>query len=77
MENTLYYCWNGLDTIVCSHRGTIRTEYWYWPNRNDGLIEINRTKPEPHSTDWQPTTREVFEATRAKVIELLRKEGAI
>jgi hypothetical protein len=78
MENqTLYYCFNGYTNLVMSWNGSVEYCYDYWPNNLDGKAEINRSTIPPNSLNWQPTTREVFEATRAKVLELLIKEGAI
>ena len=78
MENqTLYYCWDGYENNVMSWDGATAIEVDYWQNQNAGKIEVHRVKRNPKKDCWVPTTREVFEATRAKVLELLRKEGAI
>jgi len=78
MENqTQYYCFDGQPNDVRSWNGTKGFLFVYYEGRQIGWIEISDTPPRSWSNDWQPTTREVFEATRAKVLELLRKEGAI
>jgi hypothetical protein len=78
MENqTQYYCFRKDTNLVLSWDGAVEYSYDYWPNYLDGKAEMNRTTLRPDSSNWIPTTREVFEATRAKVLELLRKEGAI
>jgi hypothetical protein len=78
MENqTQYYCFQEDTNLVLSWDGAVEYIYDYWPNNLDGKAEINRSTIPPNPSNWQPITREVFEATRAKVLELLRKEGAI
>jgi hypothetical protein len=77
MENTQYYCWDGYENNVLSWDGATAIEVDHWPNQNEGKIEINRAERNPKKDCWIPTTREVFEATRAKVLDLMRKESAI
>jgi hypothetical protein len=78
MENqTQYYCWQKDENSVRAFDGRNTVECHYYPNRKVSSIELHKIAYDNWSENWQPTTREVFEATRAKVLELLRKEGAI
>jgi hypothetical protein len=78
MENqTQYYLFDGQLNSVRSWDGKKGVQANYYEGRQTGWMEISDTPPRSWSNEWQPTTREVFEATRAKVLELLRKEGAI
>jgi len=72
METLKYYCWDGDTNNVRSWDGDICLDFDYLPSNNTGNVNVRRFKHQP-DVRWQPSTREVFEATRAKVMKLLKE----